>query len=198
LLLLCVDLLALGIGLAVSGGVMNPLIGLMLVPLAIGAIALPWPWAGGVAMLAIAAYGALTFWHLPLPIAHHGMRTLFAWHLFGMWGNFILTSILMVACIAWLAARLARQHAAMARMQNALTRREAVIAVATEAAITSHEISTPIATALMLAEELGDQRSLPEQAAADIGLLEQQLQRCRQALQHMRSVADESRESQTR
>lgn len=195
--LLCTDLLALGVGLAVSGGVMNPLIGFMVVPLAIGAIMLPWQLAGMMAVSAVGAYGVLTFWHYPLPLSHDGMANLFHWHLLGMWGNFVLTSLLMVASIAWLSARLVNQQKAISSMRDELTRREAVIAVATEAALTSHEMSTPLSTALMMVDELEECEDLPAQTAADIRLLGDQLRRCRGALRHIRRVADESRGQET-
>lgn len=191
--LLIVDLSALCLGLAVSGGVSNPLIGLMMLPLAVAAIALPWRLAATMAAAAVGSYGVLTVWHFPLPFPDHAVATLFHWHLWGMWGNFALTSVLMVIGISWLSAQLVKQHERVSRIRDKLTRREAVIAVATEAAVTSHEMSTPLSTALMMTDELSERNDLPVQAAEDVQLLGEQLRRCRNALQRIRDVGDESR-----
>lgn len=189
--LLTLDLAALGAGLAASGGISNPLVGFMMLPVAIGAVSLPGLQSAAIAATAVAVYGLLGLWHFPLPLAADSLATVFQWHLWGMWGSFAVTAALLVASVGWLSRQLAAQRSATAALRDQLTRREAVVAIATEAAVTSHEMGTPLSTAIMLADNLGD---LPAQARADLSLLRDQLQRCREALARIRNAADEARE----
>ncbi|MBA1149427.1 HAMP domain-containing histidine kinase [Ectothiorhodospiraceae bacterium WFHF3C12] len=194
LALLTLDLAALGAGLAASGGVSNPLVGFMMLPVAIGAVSLPRGQSAAIAAAAVTVYGLLGLWHFPLPLATGPLATVFQWHLWGMWASFAVTAALLVASVGWLSRQLSAQRSATAALRDQLTRREAVVAVATEAAVTSHEMGTPLSTAMMLADNLGEPGELPAQATADLNLLRDQLQRCREALGRIRDAADEARE----
>jgi two-component system sensor histidine kinase RegB len=65
---LCVDLTALAVLLYLSGGAANPLISLLLVPVAVAALSLPGRLTAAVTVLAIFAYSLLTWLYLPLSV----------------------------------------------------------------------------------------------------------------------------------
>lgn len=195
--LLAVDTTALAAGLMVTGGAANPLVGLLVVPLAIAGATLG---AGAVAALlalTVAQYGGLALWHLPLPLPSTSMATLFHWHVLGMWGTFAVTAVLLSASLLFLGQRLRRREAEIQRVRQQLLRREAVVAVATEAAVTSHEISTPLSTALMLAEEAAEEPDLDDETRERLGELGTALASCRNALLRLRRIAVEARDDRT-
>ncbi len=195
--LLAVDTTALATGLMVTGGATNPLVGLLVLPLAIAGTSLGTRAVVTLLALTVAQYGVLTLWHLPLPIPGASTTTIFHWHVLGMWGAFAATAVLLSASLLYLARQLRQREREIQRIRHQLLRREAVVAVATEAAVTSHEISTPLSTALMLAEEASEEPALTSEARERLGELTTALTTCRDALMRLRRIAVEARHDGT-
>src|SRR5512133_1716316 len=88
-----VDLVVLGVLLFLTGGGANPLVSLLLLPVAAAALILPPRWASGVAAAAVAVYSFLSIWFLPLQIVDP--RRAASLHLAGMWLTFVVSVILI-------------------------------------------------------------------------------------------------------
>lgn len=175
---LAVDLVAMGVMLYLTGGATNPLVSLLLLPVAVAAFALPARWVAGTAALAIGLYSFLMLHSLPLPIADAERATRL--HLGGMWLTFVVSATLL----AWFVTRMTQ--ALRARdLQLAAAREEAlrdaqVVALGQLAAGAAHELGTPLATMNVLAGELVADPRLPEDARGDLDLLRRQIGICKE------------------
>ncbi len=175
---LAVDLVAMAVLLYLTGGATNPLVSLLLLPVAVAAFSLPARWVAGIAALAIGLYSFLMLHSLPLPIADAERATRL--HLGGMW----LTFVVSVTLLAWFVTRMTQ--ALRARdLQLAAAREEAlrdaqVVALGQLAAGAAHELGTPLGTMKILAGELVADPRLPEDARADLDLLQRQIGICKE------------------
>ncbi|MGB1581406.1 MAG: ATP-binding protein [Nevskiales bacterium] len=171
-----------------AGGPTNPFVSLYLVPIAIGAIALPGLQAGGLAVACVLAYSALFYWHQPLPHSHVGSA--FDLHVIGMWANFILSAGLIAAFISLLARAVRQRDAALANEREQGMRNEQILALATQAAGAAHELNTPLSTLTVLVNELRQDSTTPASLQKDFDLMQQQLGLCQQRL---RDLVEQSR-----
>jgi len=174
---LCVDLAALTVLLYLSGGAANPLISLLLIPVAVAALSLPGRLTALVTVLAVLAYSLLTGFYLPLAIDDVARAARL--HLAGMW----LTFVVSAAMIAWFVARMTAsirerdRHLAAAREQA--LRDERVVALGALAAGAAHELGTPLATIAVLVGELECDPALGADARADLAVVREQLALCK-------------------
>lgn len=180
---LTVDLVGMGVLLYLSGGATNPFVSLMLLPVAVASLSLPARSAAGIAALAIGLYSLLMLYSLPLPIANVERATRL--HLGGMW----LTFVVSAALIAWFVTRMTASIRLRDR-QLAVAREQAlrdaqVVALGQLAAGAAHELGTPLATIKVLAGELARDGRLPADAREDIGLLQQQVDVCKDIVSGM-------------
>jgi len=189
---LAFDILLLAGLLYFAGGATNPFTMLFLVPVALSATLLPeratWTLAG----LASALYALLLGWHVPLPgMAGHGDQA-FGLHVLGMWAGFVATA----ALIAWFATRLGRslprRERELAAAREQALRDERLLAVATLAAGTAHELGTPLNTAALLAAELEEACADDAERAALARELRAQLGRCKATLADLSAAAGEA------
>lgn len=160
-----------------SGGATNPLVSLLLPPVAIAALTLPGRQALLIALAAIVAYSALMRFYLPLPISDASRATRL--HLIGMWLIFVVSA----AMIAWLIMRMTQQirerDAALAAAREQALRDERVMAMGTLAAGAAHELGTPLATMNLIVGELVDDPQLAPAIREDMALLRQQIGVCK-------------------
>lgn len=201
---LLLDVAGLGALLYFSGGATNPFISYLLVPLSIAAAILPSAWTVALALIGVGLYSVLLFFYQPLAVfqpdaadvaAHiamgHGPAnaaqspTLNA-HIFGMWCNFALSSLLITYVVARMAATVREQQAELNRHREDTLHNEQLLAVATLAAGTAHELGTPLGTMTVL---LDDMRSDDDALQADIELLKQQVTTCRTTLKNLVDTA---------
>lgn len=176
----CVDLGALGVLLYLSGGAANPMVSLLLLPVAVAALSLPGRLAAAFAALAIGVYSLLMPFHIPLAVADpaRGVRL----HLAGMWLSFLFSA----ALIAWFAVRMMasirehERHLAEAREQA--LRDERVLALGALAAGAAHELGTPLATIAVLVGELERDPNLDRDLRADLGVIRQQVAVCKEII----------------
>src|SRR4051812_44224501 len=119
---LLTDVAALSALFYLSGGSANPFVSLYLVPLVIAAVALPAAFAWAMAVVTVTCYGMLFYFYIPLQSLHAAHD--FGLHLFGMWINFLVSSVI----IAWLVARMAQalrsRDAEIARQREDALRNE--------------------------------------------------------------------------
>jgi two-component system, sensor histidine kinase RegB len=161
-----------------SGGATNPLVSLLLPPVAIAALTLPVRYVAAIGLAAVAAYSALMAFYVPLPLSDASRATRL--HLLGMWLTFAVSALM----IAWFVVRMTRlirqRDAELAAAREQALRDERIMAIGTLAAGAAHELGTPLATMSLLAGELASDPQLPEAARADIALLRQQIVACKE------------------
>ena len=175
-----VDIVTLSALVFFSGGATNPLVSLLLPPVAIAALTLPARCVLAVGLAAVAAYSALMVFYVPLPLSDATRATRL--HLLGMWLTFAVSALM----IGWFIVRMTRlireRDAELAAAREQGLRDERIIAIGTLAAGAAHELGTPLATMSLLAGELVRDPQMPEAARQDINLLRQQIVACKEII----------------
>lgn len=184
---LLVDVLALSILVYFTGGSLNPFISLYVLPICFAAASLKPMYTSLIAITAMLAYTLLMFFHVPLENQHmhHGN---FNFHLWGMWYGFLLSSSLLAYFIAHIAKHLRQQDNALAHARENALRTDRALALGTLAASTAHELGTPLSTMSILCKELKNDYN-DEALQKDISILQEQIHRCKDALNEMSSDA---------
>lgn len=210
--LLCctLDILLLTCLLALSGGVSNGLVAMLLLPVAVAAVMLPGRSGYLVAVLAVLGYSLLLQvgdLHIPdidtlltqsaqqASHANHVGHDMHAQHSSGgfsqhmqqMWWAFTISALL----ISWFISAQAKlnriKSKKISELQQQQIRNEQMLALATFAANAAHDLASPIQTMQLLADELAATAPAAQE-------LKQQLQRCQQIVQQLRSDAGSLRE----
>jgi two-component system sensor histidine kinase RegB len=176
----CLDITALAILLYFSGGAANPLISLLLLPVAFAAAILPPAHALAIAACSIAAYSALSQYSVPLNLPDHdyAMRL----HLAGMWLTFVISAFIIAWYVARLTATVRKREHELAESRELALRNERIVALGALAASAAHELGTPLATMNVLAGELEQHGGLGESARADLAILRRQIATCKTIL----------------
>src|SRR5690606_36973111 len=188
------DVACLSVLLYASGGATNPFVSYYLVPLSIAAAVLPWGYTAALALISVSAYSALLFVYVPLPLLaptldehqHHATNAINA-HIVGMWCNFALSAALITYVVVRMANTLREQQRELNLRREQALHTEQLLAVATLAAGTAHELGTPLNTMTLL---LQDMHSDDAELSADIDLLQQQVHHCRATLRKLVSTAE--------
>ena len=188
---LVMDIVALSVLMFFSGGAANPLISLLLPPVAIAALALPARLVAGIAGLAVAAYSLLNMVYLPLPIADAGRAARL--HLAGMWFTFVVSVTMLAWFVVRMTASIRQRDAELADVREKSLRDERVIALGALAAGAAHELSTPLATMAIVAGELEHDAALGEDARADVALLRKQIAACKEIIGRLAEQAGAER-----
>jgi two-component system sensor histidine kinase RegB len=197
------DVLVLSILLYFSGGATNPFVSWYLVPLAITAVVLPRGYCVALALICLGLYTGLLFLYQPLPLFepvaahahHHGMGDAAPnLHVIGMWFNFALSAALITYVVVRMASALREQEAELRRRREQALHQEQLLAVATLAAGTAHELSTPLSTMTVLLDEM---QSSDPQLNEDIALLRQQVGSCRATLKQLVETARQHQQPQS-
>lgn len=188
---LLIDLIALSALVFFSGGATNPLVSLLLPPVAIAALTLPGRLVFAVGSVAVIAYSVLMIYYLPLPMPDVTRATRL--HLIGMWLTFAVSAVM----IAWFVVRMTRlireRDAELAAAREQALRDERVMAMGTLAAGAAHELGTPLATMALVAGELALDDTLGDTARDDIALLQQQIGVCKRIITELSRRAEAER-----
>jgi two-component system sensor histidine kinase RegB len=171
-----------------TGGATNPFVSLLVMPIALAAAALPPRYVIGVSVLAADGYLLLVPWNVPLPPLGPGGNLDFNLHVVGMAINFVVTAVVLAFFIARLARALRQREAEVQRERERGLRDEGILAIATQAAGTAHELNTPLSTIRTLLGELQREQAGNEPLAADLALLVGQAERCRDILRELVAV----------
>ncbi|WP_348816063.1 ATP-binding protein [Halomonas sp. H10-59] len=173
-----------------TGGATNPFITYYLVPVTIAAATLPWRHAWILALTAMAAYSALMVAYHPVPQLGSHYASSVNLHVLGMWLNFFLSAGLVTFFIYKMAHALRHRDQTLARTREAALRSEQVLAVATQAAGTAHELGTPLSTMAVVLSELKNEYHDDPRLVEDIDLLRQQVDTCKARLRNLVESAD--------
>src|SRR5690606_3080098 len=191
--ILCLDSLLLFGLLALGGGPHNPFSIFLLVNLALAAVLLRGTQCWGLVIFNLALFGGLflipedAVSGLQLP-DHASLMTL---HLRGMWFAVAAAAFFIVYFVQRINRALQAQAAALAEARREQARTERVRGLATLAAGTAHELSTPLSTIAVASAELEralstvQPSSLPEGSLDDVQLIREQVRRCREVLQQL-------------
>ncbi|WP_445157588.1 ATP-binding protein [Halomonas sp. E14] len=189
---LLADIAALTVLFYFTGGSTNPFINYYLVPVTIAAATLPWRHAWFIASAAMAAYTLLMLDYRPVPqLDHHGGDVNL--HVVGMWLNFALSAGLVAYFIVKMANALRSREQALSQTREAALRNEQIVAVATQAAGTAHELGTPLSTMAVLLSDMREDAHGNAQLVKDIDLLRQQVDVCKTRLRDLVRSAERQR-----
>ncbi|QEI11543.1 ATP-binding protein [Cellvibrio japonicus] len=196
---LLIDLLCLSLVFYLSGGANNPFISYFLVPICVSAATLSGRYTLIIAGISLISYSLLLFFHIPLPIVspdHHHSGSTWNLHVLGMWLNFFISAGLITIFVVKMARDLRAQEIQLNRMREDELRDEQVMAVATLAAGTAHELGTPLSTMKLLLNEM--RRDYPDHTALqdDLQLLQQQVTQCAATLRNLVHTAEQSKDGQ--
>ena len=196
---LLLDVLVLSLLMYFTGGAANPFISYLLVPVTISAATLPWHHTWTVTGVSLLCYSLLLFVYQPLPAfmpgeaGAHDHGTMVAsdlnLHITGMWFNFVVSAGLITWFVVKMAAEIRQQQLQLAELREANLRDEQILAIATQAAGTAHELGTPLATMAVLLKEMEADISDPA-LRQDLATLQQQLGLCRETLRRLASEAE--------
>ncbi len=217
---LVLDVIAITALLYPTGGASNPIIWVYLLPLMITAIMLPPTYAWYMVILTTSMYTMLMLYNIPLPsIAPHlshtssidfsGMAHLesidlehalndknyFNLHIFGMWFGFVFSAGLVAFFVVELAKTLKIRERSLAEARENALRNERVVALGTLAASAAHDMGTPLGTMAIITHELIQDYSYCNHPDLyeKIIIIEEQINRCKEALSVMSASAGEMR-----
>ena len=173
------DVLQLSILIALTGGLDNPFLLMILAPVTVAASRLRPSYAVLLALTALVCIAVMAVVARPLP--WHDGRALILPETY-RWGQFAAVSIGLVffAISAWRTGRdEARLVRALEAAEEVLSKEQRLSALGALSAATAHELGTPLATIHLVAKELA--RGVPEDSDyyEDAVLIAEQAERCR-------------------
>lgn len=175
-----------------TGGTINPLMHLLLLPLALGMLILSTPFFMLLALFSAGFYVILSFYYVPImTLKVTSLQAFFAWHLHGSMLVFMLLVLLLATLILPLKKRLEAQRAALESQRNAALQNEYLLSLASIASASAHQLSTPLNT-LTLLEPLIRKEVSSELGQSYLQTFSEQIQVCNQALQGLRRRANYS------
>ena len=179
---LCVDMMVLTEWLYWSGGVANPMVSLYLPPILLAALLCSRRFAWWLTLFASGVYLLLFLFHQPLPLVSQQPERLFQIHIGGMWLTFVLSAILITACITQLIQRLNQQTAQLHHAHTRQQQNEHILGMGIEAAHLAHQLSTPLNSLILLNEDWLAQNDWSPAMQKDLRLMQHLLYQCREHL----------------
>ena len=134
---LLVVLMALSLLIYFTVGSINPFISLFIIPIIFAAASLKTTYTWAVAIIALASYTTLMFYHVPLTYQNHHDDHL-GLHIWGMWYGFILSAILVAYFVSRITKTLRDQDRLLAAIRAEQLHAEQILALGTLAAGTAH------------------------------------------------------------
>ncbi|WP_130536368.1 sensor histidine kinase [Thiomicrorhabdus indica] len=173
-----------------TGGTINPLIHLLLLPLALGMLLLPSPYFMILAVFSGLLYLVLNFYYVPImSLKVHSLQAFFAWHLHGSMLVFMLLVLFLALFILPMKMRLDKQQSILQQHQRNALESEYLLSVASIASASAHQLSTPLNT-LTLLQDLLKQEVHSVTGRDYLKTMQEQLNVCTQALQNLQIRAD--------
>ena len=180
---LVLDLMVFFVFISLTGGSANPFTLLFLLPVIIAAATLQNRSIWSITLLAVAAY-SLLLWRGESAQHQHAVQDgQFDLHIIGMWLGLVGVAGLVAYFAAYMGRALLQRERELALAREKSLRDERVVALGTLAAGTAHQLGTPLGTmAIVLGELRADAEQMPAAMQDSLQLLQQQVQRCKQAL----------------
>lgn len=173
-----------------TGGGINPLIHLLLFPLALGMFFLELRAFAILGALTIGLFVALNYFYVPIhSLKVTSLQAFFAWHLKGSMWVFILLVLLLAMVIMPLRFRLQQQQKILQTQQNQALQSEYALSIGTMASASLHQLSTPLNTITLL-QDLLQHEVKSEMGKEYLATMAEQLKVCTSALQNLRQHAE--------
>lgn len=209
---LAIDVLAIAALLYLTGGATNPFTWIFLLPVILTAIVLPHAYTWYMVILTTTLYTFLIPYHATLTtvephLMHMDMANMssamhdtqdqefFNFHIFGMWFGFVCSAGLVAFFAVELSNTIKAGERTLAEARERSLQDERIISLGTLAASAAHDMGTPLGTMAIIAHELKDEYS-PEihtELHEKMHILQDQINRCKQALSVMSASAGELR-----
>lgn len=162
-----------------TGGLNNPFLLLLIVPVTVAAVSLKPIWAILLALLALALAAIMPFFAFPLPWVEGETLQLPALYQLGEY-TALGVGVAFFAITAW---RVSQDEARLVRALDAaqvvMAREQRLSALGAMSAMTAHELGTPLATIHLVAKEMVAEFSDDDPFYEDAQLLAEQAERCR-------------------
>lgn len=182
---LAFDTIQLASLIALTGGLANPFLLLMVAPVTVAAVTLKRHQAALLASLALVLAFAMTFWSFPLPWREGEVAEIP--DLF-RWGHLIALAT-GVGFFAISALRVSEDEARLVRALDAasvvMAREQRLSAIGAMSAMTAHELGTPLATIHLVAKEMAGETEPGDPRYEDVQLIAEQAERCRVILRQL-------------
>ena len=173
-----------------TGGTINPLVHLLLLPLALGMLILSSGYFMALAVLSAGLYGLVNYIYVPvMSLKVQSLQAFFAWHLHGSMLVFILLVVFLAMFILPLKKRLEQQRNAIEQQRNQALQNEYLLSIASIASASAHQLSTPLNTLKLLESLLAKEIQTP-MGEELLKTYREQVQICTQALQGLRKRAE--------
>jgi two-component system sensor histidine kinase RegB len=184
------DTIQLAAMIAVTGGLSNPFLLLLLAPVTVAALSLSIVRASFIAVLALVLAATMPFASLPLPWLEQTGTHL---PILFQWGQFAALAVGTVFFTVS-AGRVSQDEARLVRALDAasvvMAREQKLSALGAMSAMTAHELGTPLATIHLVAKEMVRDLTPDDPRAEDIRLIAEQADRCRSILSAIREARD--------
>jgi two-component system, sensor histidine kinase RegB len=181
------DLSGFSILLYFSGGVTNPFVALYLPLLGLAAALLPITQVSALAAVSVCAYSVLMQEYVPLVLSNPAEGVYF--HLVGMWLNFLLSVVMLVAFVARFANGLRKHEHALRVAQDKLLVETRMAAIGNLSASLAHQLGSPLATLRVVIQDLKTAASLSA-FEQDIDAMNHQLNAMEAVLQELRKYVE--------
>lgn len=188
-----IDAVVLSLLLYFTGGSANPFVVLLIIPLIITAAAMRERYTWLMALLTVACYTGLMFYHKPLKYSEHAHEQEFAMHITGMWLGFVFSALIIAFFVVRISNTLREREQLLSQAREQTLRDERLVAVGTLAAGTAHEIGTPLSTIAIISKELEHEYQADESLVTQLKMLGDQVQRCKVALGTLAASAGQIR-----
>jgi two-component system, sensor histidine kinase RegB len=183
------DIVALTVLLALSGGASNPFSLLYLVQITLSATILTKRWTWFLGLLATICFGLLFVAYRPVPelsMRHQEHGT--SLHLIGMWVAFAVAAFLVALFSGKVSELMWTHQVSLRTMQAELARKDRLTSLVTLAAGAAHELGTPLGTIAIVAKDLETYAIANAQNSdliEDCRLIRSEVDRCRAILSGM-------------
>ncbi len=187
---LLIDVTELSFFFYLTGGASNPFTWFLIVPIIFSATVLAQKYTWIITGYSILSYTLLIKFFKPVAMSmgdmagmNHNMdhSTSFGQHLVGMWLGFMVLSVLISWVISGLMKNIHRKEKLLLKANAKQAENEKLLALATLATGSAHELGTPLATINIIIKELLGDDSI-EKHHKMLNIMESQIYRCKESL----------------
>ena len=178
-----------------TGGYSNPFVWMYLLPLAIAAVALRTLYVWLIAVLAVASYSMLVFFHIPLSHlhVHAGPGMDLDIHLIGMWLGFVVSAGIIASFVTRIGQNLREYDRMTSEARETALEGERILALGALATAAAHELGTPLSTMAVITKEMSRQHANQPELHKNLNLLRSQVDRCKAILASLTTSAGQIR-----